>query len=540
MFEIANYERIIARICRSSDGYPVGTGVAVAPSYVLTCAHVVLAAIGEAADARAKPDRDAVIPLDFGLNPDLRDQTFQAIVVEWLPYGEDNTGDIALLKLLKTPAPALRPLKFARWDGRADADREYRTTGFPEQYSQTTKNYRPQARIYDDRLQLEKDDNTEMRKIDAGYSGAPILDCQTGCLIGIVTTVETNNNYRAFAISTRRLERFKLAERLAAHEFADALRLDELSFVTPNDRTILNTLDQLLQEFNLSDDDKSRRDRLSELSRDRAPAEHWKTEGNLAYFATRLRQYEHLPNDFRDRCVAYLASQSHDFVNSESCSSHFSLMSMSWNPQLKAEFRAALLDRYRSVMKLQIFLADAIGADLNRLAGNGNLEEVCFEAIEELDAQGELDALYLEFRAENRNKPFSQRSDLLPQDARSGSEPKTSSVQLAQSSEWSPADYERAFIELQNVLKLLQAQHPNVHSESEALDIIDAEVTSESAPQDARLVNLKQQFFNLERHLQAIKATTAEVAKHYLEESVWAKAGITYIDKLSETPDRGA
>jgi formylglycine-generating enzyme required for sulfatase activity len=51
---------------------------------------------------------------------------------------------------------------------------------------------------------------------------------------------------------------------------------------------------------------------------------------------------------------------------------------------------------------------------LNWLAGNGNLEEVCFEAIEQLDAQGELDALYLRFRAENPNKPFSQRSDLPP------------------------------------------------------------------------------------------------------------------------------
>lgn len=81
---------------------------------------------------------------------------------------------------------------------------------------------------------------------------------------------------------------------------------------------------------------------------------------------------------------------------------------MSWTPRLKAEFRDALLDRYRSVMKLRIFLADAIGADLNRLTSNGNLEEVCYQAIEELDAQGELDALYLGFRAENPNKPFSQ------------------------------------------------------------------------------------------------------------------------------------
>jgi hypothetical protein len=44
---------------------------------------------------------------------------------------------------------------------------------------------------------------------------------------------------------------------------------------------------------------------------------------------------------------------------------------------------------------------------------------------------------------------------------------------------------------------------------------------------------------NPERHLQATKAALGEVAKHYLEESLWAKAGLTYLDKLSEEPNRG-
>jgi hypothetical protein len=32
----------------------------------------------------------------------------------------------------------------------------------------------------------------------------------------------------------------------------------------------------------------------------------------------------------------------------------------------------------------------------------------------------------------------------------------------------------------------------------------------------------------------------AEATKHYLEDSVWAKASLTYFDKMSETPDQGA
>lgn len=50
---------------------------------------------------------------------------------------------------------------------------------------------------------------------------------------------------------------------------------------------------------------------------------------------------------------------------------------------------------------------------------------------------------------------------------------------------------------------------------------------------------MSRQLLNPERHLQATKAALGEVAKHYLEESLWAKAGLTYLDKLSEEPNRG-
>ena len=43
----------------------------------------------------------------------------------------------------------------------------------------------------------------------------------------------------------------------------------------------------------------------------------------------------------------------------------------------------------------------------------------------------------------------------------------------------------------------------------------------------------------LELHLQAAKATAVEVAKAAWEKSLIVKAIITYVDKLSETPDQG-
>jgi small-conductance mechanosensitive channel len=96
-----------------------------------------------------------------------------------------------------------------------------------------------------------------------------------------------------------------------------------------------------------------------------------------------------------------------------------------------------------------------------------------------------------------------------------------------------------AIADLQTLLNQLQAQHPQVTTETEALAIIDAEFTEIQQSKTHRLATLRQQLLNPERHLQAIKATLGEVAKHYLEESVWAKASLTYLDKLSEQPNHG-
>ncbi len=56
----------------------------------------------------------------------------------------------------------------------------------------------------------------------------------------------------------------------------------------------------------------------------------------------------------------------------------------------------------------------------------------------------------------------------------------------------------------------------------------------------SKWANLRQQLLNPERHLQATKATLIEIAQHYLEESIWGKATITYLDTLSQPPETGA
>jgi hypothetical protein len=101
-------------------------------------------------------------------------------------------------------------------------------------------------------------------------------------------------------------------------------------------------------------------------------------------------------------------------------------------------------------------------------------------------------------------------------------------------------EVQRAIADLQALLTQLQMQHPQITTETEALAILDAEFTELKQSPTSKLATLRQQLLNPERHAQAIKATLGEIAKHYLEESIWAKATLTYLDKMSESPNQRA
>jgi hypothetical protein len=97
-----------------------------------------------------------------------------------------------------------------------------------------------------------------------------------------------------------------------------------------------------------------------------------------------------------------------------------------------------------------------------------------------------------------------------------------------------------AISDIKTLIVQLQTQYPQVTTEAQALAIIDVEFTEIQQSKTHKLAILRKQLLNPERHLQATKAALGEIAKHYLEESVWAKTIITYLDKLSEEPNRGA
>jgi predicted NACHT family NTPase len=105
----------------------------------------------------------------------------------------------------------------------------------------------------------------------------------------------------------------------------------------------------------------------------------------------------------------------------------------------------------------------------------------------------------------------------------------------------------KKIVDLNQFISELDAKHPNIQTETEAEQILDAEILAVQTDNPARWQSLhhqmsllKRQLLNPESHLQAAKATLIEVAKTAYEKSLIAKAIITYIDKLSKEPNHGA
>jgi HEAT repeats len=101
--------------------------------------------------------------------------------------------------------------------------------------------------------------------------------------------------------------------------------------------------------------------------------------------------------------------------------------------------------------------------------------------------------------------------------------------------------------DLNNFITELETQSPNPQTEAEAEAARDQAITRLQTTNPTlwqtirqQMRTLKRQILNPERHAQAAKATLVEVTKAYWEKSLIAKAIVTYIDKLSETPDQGA
>jgi hypothetical protein len=153
--------------------------------HVLTCAHVVAAALGVAANG---PRPDGQVAIEFPGLPDDAGRTPAHVRVDgWTPLAADERGDLAVLTV--AVPEQIRPA-LLRQCGPPD-QRPVRVAGYPRGLrlgvwarGRLVGAGGPAAEW----VQLDATDDAGGR-VDTGFSGAGVVDEQTGAVIGIMVAV---------------------------------------------------------------------------------------------------------------------------------------------------------------------------------------------------------------------------------------------------------------------------------------------------------------------------------------------------------------
>ncbi|MEU0249702.1 trypsin-like peptidase domain-containing protein [Streptomyces sp. NPDC006235] len=178
-----------------TGGHIGGLGVLIAPTLVLTCAHVVLEASQRPARQEERPDG----PL--GVRLVLREgEPVDAVVLDWVPVRANGTGDVAVLSLSR-PLPEARPVLMVAprdvWDHRAIV------FGLPrDDTGGGWHTARLRARTGTGRLQMSPLDG-QSDPIQPGFSGSAVWDEDLSAVVGIVASISPAHRGQAFCIPTR-------------------------------------------------------------------------------------------------------------------------------------------------------------------------------------------------------------------------------------------------------------------------------------------------------------------------------------------------
>jgi hypothetical protein len=195
-----NIENALVRILNNKN-IPIGVGFFTETGHVLTCAHVVAAAVGSAPESLLQMPT-AEITLDFAFLPG--SPRIKAAPTAWRPYHATRAGDIAVLRL-KSPAPSNAQgapivIKSTLWK------QPFRAYGVPAGYNAGVwSDGEIMGRQSNGYFQLEGVRGTGYA-IQPGFSGGPIWADQYGAVVGMVTLSDATPNARtAFSIPSRML-----------------------------------------------------------------------------------------------------------------------------------------------------------------------------------------------------------------------------------------------------------------------------------------------------------------------------------------------
>ncbi|WP_261991408.1 nSTAND1 domain-containing NTPase [Streptomyces sp. OR43] len=162
----------------------------IAPDLVLTCAHVVAYALGY--PRLQKVVARTSVTLDVPLVAELKGKTWTAEVEHFVPEREDESGDIAVLRL-RDVIPGTRPIPMVEPD--TAWDHAVGVVGFTgAQPGGIWSRGRPSGTNEQGWRQFSRLDSEEPR-VKKGFSGSPVWDSQLGAAIGLI--VVTQNDHEA-------------------------------------------------------------------------------------------------------------------------------------------------------------------------------------------------------------------------------------------------------------------------------------------------------------------------------------------------------
>ncbi|WP_460203968.1 VMAP-C domain-containing protein, partial [Scytonema sp. NUACC21] len=314
-FGVDDYEKAITRIF-DSKGNVVGTGFLIAPGYVLTCAHVVLQAMGikiEEYPQHVNQPQES-IALDFHVLASR--QTIYAKVVAWLPYNLES-GDVAALKLLTPQPKRAKPIPLIEVS-RAEVENDpHSVYGFGKSVMGGRSDaYRPKANVAGGRFQLCRYGDPNDETIAPGFSGAPVWNDSRQGVVGMVATagvVREQQQSTAYAIPTRELQRIlRQVDAFCLHDILTH-SLQECSSDRQLHFSLKTAINTALQHCNPNGSDRSWQQQLVELSIDRAATPGWETEGRLVHFAMILAWMKDTPQSALKELKAWVERCGHNY-----------------------------------------------------------------------------------------------------------------------------------------------------------------------------------------------------------------------------------
>src|SRR5438874_4057919 len=190
---VSMYSEREASIVRffASDNTVIGAGFLVAPDTVLTCAHVVIAALRipwnqETPGAPVDP-----LCLDFPIVAPNRALSAHVDAQYWQPPRADGSGDIAILRLDGNVPEGARAVRLVQ----SDEDlwgHDFRVFGYPDKHpdgvwaSGVLRGQRATGWI-----QIE-DVKVPGYRVQRGFSGGAIWDNQLGGVVGMAVATDTD------------------------------------------------------------------------------------------------------------------------------------------------------------------------------------------------------------------------------------------------------------------------------------------------------------------------------------------------------------